>query len=152
MAFTRPVTRTKISTADFGWPVYDGMIRTGASRTGIQASMPNGVTTALTWSTTLTDTGGFVFSSGVMRVPAGKDGLYAATITLIFSAATTGAYIVTYLGADRYDATGPGGGRFASTIVRPMAAGEDCSFSVYNGTGAALPTSSSRCDFYRVGL
>lgn len=152
MVLVRPVTRTKISTTDFGHPVYDGLIRTGGSRTGIQASMPSGVQTTLTWSTVVADTGGFVYNTSSFRVPAGKDGLYVATITVIFSAVTAGAYIITYLEGDRYDMTGPGGGRFASTIVRPMAAGGECYFALYNGTGAALPTASSRCDFYRVGL
>lgn len=152
MAFLRPVTKTVISTTEFGQPVYDALIRTGASRSGIQSSMAAGVITPLTWSTTIADTGGFISSTQNVIIPADKAGVYAASITLTFSAATAGCYMSIMMAANRYDLAVAGGGRTAAVITQPLAVGETVSFSFYNGTAAALPVTASRCDVYRVSL
>lgn len=153
MVLLRPVTRTVISSTEFGQPVYDGIIRTGATRTGMQASLPVNIFSTLTWSTTVVDTGGFVTNPSTITIPTGKEGLYVAALVAEFTTSSGGSSMVSVsFAGQRYDTPVPSGGRIALTMLRPLAAGETVLFSVWNSHTVALTPTISRCDVYRVGL
>lgn len=151
------VTVQKISTNDTILPgtvstaeLDVRLARSGASKESATASFPNAAFTQISWGSTLADTHGFVTSGPVFTIPPGKDGLYIAAVTLGFSSTTSGCYLAVFMGSNRYDWAGPGNGSLVASQARLMTAGEQVSFNVWNGSGVALSTVSSRVDLYRV--
>lgn len=152
MAFTRPAKSQDISAEDFGQPVYDGVIRAGASRSGVQASFPNNAYTGVTWVSNDADTGGFIQNAQNVIVPADKAGVYSVSYLVTTATGNGASYMSIYASGNRYDFNGTGSGAFAGTIIQPLPVGAAVYLMMWNGSGAALTPTSSRLYVYRVSL
>lgn len=153
MPLKRPVAGDPVVVEDFGQPVYDAIVRCGATRTGVQTPIPDaGTYHLLTWTTTVEDTGGVVTSTSLMTVPANKGGLWIATYRIQSSQTNANTYVSITMAGSRYDFLSTNNGFWCGTTAQVMAPGETCQFNMWNGNGTSLPIVSSKCSFYRMSI
>lgn len=152
-----PVSRTVISTTDWGIPITNEINRlsglsgrVGATRTGTQASFPINAYTQVQWQTTTETVGGVTVTPTLITVPV--SGMYAIAVSILGSTANNNSYLSITVSSDRYDFNGTGSGAFVASLVVPMAAGVSAGVTLWNGSSFAFaPYAGSRWTLYKVG-
>jgi len=151
-----PVSKTTISTVNWGIPVTQAVNALGAAsdpsgvvRSGAQASFPANAYTKVTWSTN-TDNGGYVTDSSTITIPTGKDGVYAITFYLTASVQALNSYATINAGGSRYDVATSGSGNFAATVTRKLVAGDVINTYLWIPSGSAVGSTGSRLDVWKV--
>lgn len=135
------------------WIPNGGPARVGGKWTLASQVISSATITNLSWTTEVSDTGGFLTpTSTTATIPSGLDGLYAVTVNLLWSAVigTRGLIDVT-AGGVVYRMIYTGDDSFGGTWIIPLVATDTIVATVYQASGTSKTITSAGMTIYRIG-